>query len=304
MGHLYIDAEPTYDSIVQFMRNRLARVAPLYLLLVAASYALTMTNASPWPLYPVDNDNIARHVLFIKGDSVLWTVAVEMQFYALFVILWLVAARSRQTLIMLMLLYVAILSLAAYPREPLILRSLPFFAAGIMVHFWRPAASLRNSNLLFVICLCAVIMSYPRLAGPIKFHLSLASAATEFPRVWEQTAYLILVPALLWLSMAAPLASSVFGSSIARHLGNVSYSAYLLHMPVLYIVGSVPGMRENTGVFLMGFLVVTFAVSTASRVWLERPLENLVRRSRIKARAFAGLPPPAASPSRRPKEPG
>lgn len=112
MGHLYIELPATRDQIAQFVRNRVARIVPLYMLLVLASYAVVQSTGSAWPLYQIDQENLVQHLFFMKGADVFWTVAVEMQFYALFVVIWLIAAQYREALIFLLVFYISLFSLA------------------------------------------------------------------------------------------------------------------------------------------------------------------------------------------------
>ncbi len=277
MGHLYLDQEPTRQNMARFARNRIARVAPLYVLVVLASVLLGSAGGQTWPLYSVNIGNLAQHLLFLKGQDILWTIPVEMQFYALFLLIWAQAARSRSTLIISFLLYGALLSLAGYPKEPLLLRSLPFFLAGIVLSLLQRIEPGRSASIGWVACMFVLPLGFPQITGPLKFHLGLSPVPTEFPRVWELPAYLALLPMLLWLSLKAPAAEIVFGSRFARHMGEISYSLYLLHMPVMLLLGIVPALRDSTFVYGCVFLIVTVSVASLSRKWVEQPLERLIR---------------------------
>lgn len=147
------------------------------------------------------------------------------------------------------------------------------------MHFCWQKSNVRFANAMFIACLCALVVSYPRVAGWLKFQVGFTSVPTDYPRVWELSAYPLLVSSLLWLSITAPLAKVIFGSTPTRHLGNISYSMYLLHMPVFHVLSTLRCLTDNRAVFFACFLAAIIAVSTASRRWIEQPFERIIRRS-------------------------
>lgn len=83
MGALYMRTPWTNASARAFYVKRFGRVVPLYYLLVVVSFTLQMTLNSVWPFYYVDS--FWRFMLFwYGGNNVLWTIPVEVQFYAFF----------------------------------------------------------------------------------------------------------------------------------------------------------------------------------------------------------------------------
>lgn len=80
MGRLYLDLPFSSSAVLTFFRRRVARVVPLYLVVVAIAFSLG--------LYGVTQANLFEHLLFLRGSGVLWTIPVEVQFYALFPVLW------------------------------------------------------------------------------------------------------------------------------------------------------------------------------------------------------------------------
>ena len=93
MGRLYFDRPLSVTRVGDFFRRRFARVVPLYLIVVLASYLWLRWYGIPWPLYGVTGDALLAHLLFVDGTGILWTVPTEIQFYVLFPLFWLFAAR-------------------------------------------------------------------------------------------------------------------------------------------------------------------------------------------------------------------
>ena len=70
---------------------------------------------------------------------------------------------------------------------------------------------------------------------------------------------------------------------VLTRLGAISYSLYLLHVPVLFLLARLmPGIGERAGVFRLGFgalfLVLAVAVAGLSYRWIELPAQAFGRR--------------------------
>jgi peptidoglycan/LPS O-acetylase OafA/YrhL len=62
-----------------------------------------------------------------------------------------------------------------------------------------------------------------------------------------------------------------------RWLGSVSYSLYLLHVPILLVVSLVLYRRVPNGVMLATFLVLSLLAAGAFHRWIELPSIRLGR---------------------------
>src|ERR1044071_2250504 len=80
MGHLYLDLAPSARNVGCFLVRRLARVAPLYVVLVVASFLVIML-VPPGPLwvYPINSPGrLFEHLALLRGRDVLWSVVAEI----------------------------------------------------------------------------------------------------------------------------------------------------------------------------------------------------------------------------------
>ena len=88
MSYLYLDTSFCKANIQRYLLARVGRVLPLYLVIVFCSYLLTQSGYDI--LYNIhDFNTLIGHLLFLQGESVLWSIPPEIQFYFLFVIFWL-----------------------------------------------------------------------------------------------------------------------------------------------------------------------------------------------------------------------
>jgi peptidoglycan/LPS O-acetylase OafA/YrhL len=87
MGYLYCDWPSGTVRIKDFAVARLARVGPLFVLVVMLSWICATYLPSPWDrfLYPLEGTaSLASHLLLLDGVDVLWTIPVEIHFYLIF----------------------------------------------------------------------------------------------------------------------------------------------------------------------------------------------------------------------------
>lgn len=277
MAHLYMQRELRSITLLLFFSRRIARVVPLYFLVVISSYCLWRLRGEAWPLFPVTSESLIENLFFLKGVSILWTIAVEFQFYIFFPLIWFLGRKSKTIILVITIIYVFLISLAGYPKEPVLLRSVPFFMAGVFISTIPNLNNKNISNAIFVICLIATIISFPRIITPIEFHLGLTADPIKYVIVWESKFYLILIPSLVWSALSAPWAKLLLGHQSVRYLGTISYSFYLIHMPILELMEYKYSIKNNVFLFLVIYVSITIALSVISYVFIERPSGQAIR---------------------------
>ncbi|WP_292315708.1 acyltransferase [Mesorhizobium sp.] len=266
MGHLYLSRPLRAEQITRFYRHRVGRVVPLYLIFVALAFALFLVNGSSWPLPPINHENLARHALFVRGDSILWTVAAEVQFYLLFPLVWAGYAAWGKTALLWLALVISVIVFLHFPQTPVVVQYLPFFLIGVAAAVLDPKTA-GGMNWLFVIAMVGYVLSFPE----INWALGLGGTA-----IWQSPAYMLLMPVLVLATATSPLAAWTLGCGPARFFGTISYSVYLWHLPLLYwLLQYKPSVL--TGLLLMAvFLLLTTIVATLSYWLIERPLRDLI----------------------------
>jgi peptidoglycan/LPS O-acetylase OafA/YrhL len=290
----------------QFLWRRALRIFPALWLTVVVTLALITT-------YRVRASDYLQYLLLIQtydnhdydpNLTQLWTLAVEIAFYALIPILAALAARGRRTpdaalrrqFTMLTVLAIAALVFnIAENHTPLIhsqaLLWLPayldWFALGMALAVltsvppscqalgsarrvlgeWArsPGTCMLVAAVLYLIS--TLPLGIPRTLAPATF-----TQWTAQHYLYAGVAFFLLLPFVLG---DGGTVGRALGGRTANVLGNVSYSVYLWHVPLMLWLQRELGYREFHGHFLellMLTVVSTLAVASASWFWFERPI--------------------------------
>jgi peptidoglycan/LPS O-acetylase OafA/YrhL len=129
-------------------------------------------------------------------------------------------------------------------------------------------------NVLFWSMLAIYFLSMPQIRRVLSM---------DWGGIWDSPIYIVVIPAFLAVTLHAPVAERVLGNGFAKFFGNISYSVYLLHMPVLHWLTALPAL-DHRGIFLVVFLIATTAIAWLSFVLIERPARNFLRRPTLASR--------------------
>lgn len=286
MAHLYFDSLPTVENIKKFAVARIARVLPLFLFVILASYfiyQLPFSGVQPYFYHIPDAAALISHLLLLSGTSVLWSIPPEIYFYIVFACLW-VARNLVGRAILLVPVVLLLFSFFIPPQKApetwlfglyvklSVVQVYPYFCAGFLLgwlyNHWQAPAFL--SHHLFAVALAAIPLLYPNVLVAL---FGVTHGLWFDPRllVFLATIFFVivfLVPAKNWL----------LENRMGDFVGKISYSIYLLHYPVLLFMKDLGFTQNAFG--LMGFIAVTFLISIISYKYLEVPA-----RSWIKSRA-------------------
>lgn len=278
----------------RYVRDRVARIYPAYLLTVLFSAAVTTWLGVAW-----SGPEMATFLVFMQGfaqrwvfsfNGALWSMATEVQFYLVFPLLyWLLVRQGRWRLVSgaaaLAFAWRAGVALApgadvvdgGITRAALQMNLLPGrmleFALGMAVaHAWlRDPVGLRRTAL--------------RTLGPA---LALGVGVRGFgPATLADPATGLMFATVLAVAVAAPW--RVSASSTKARFGRASYSFFLLHFPVLGAVlhvlgGAGPlvalGPYRALAILLATGLLATLPLSTALYLGVELPLWRRFRGQR------------------------
>lgn len=290
----------------EFARRRVARVVPLYLLTSVVFVLLLAPGFLGRGDLPLQ---LGSHLLFvhnwfpsthgsINGPS--WTLAVEMQFYAVAVLLGLALLRLRLRTLLLAALgtglgwrlacwWLLVANPAtAQPELGFVYQTqLPGvaeeFAAGMLAARWMLAR--RATGKLPGMRSALSLAGFALLAWACALALAHAFAPSFWTGLLPVLAIRLLVAVAAGLSVAAALAvpPGVLAGPVVRALGDLSYGIYLWHLIVLL---SVQRWLAPASPFATAALVVALTLVVAWLGWrlLERPF---VRRARRAARSVA-----------------
>lgn len=280
--------------LLGFAIRRFFRIAPLF-------YAILIVTLiwNPWH-EQFGWKHILANVLFLfnfpEGRvqwSIVpagWTIGVEMPFYLLFPLVY----RYTKGLAPAALAFLLAVCVAEVTRMTAnewaangpeymrfsLLGKLPIFAAGIVTFYLLPKLEgLAYAERLGWVCLGSVPFLF--------FAISLGQTAMMDAYHWRGIMFSLLVIGLA----LAPLRAVV--NTTTQFLGKISYSIYLLHIPIILMLQPVYRVLEGSGIPTSGSFItsavltigVTVAVATAVNRLFESKLDDF---GKALAARFAG----------------
>jgi peptidoglycan/LPS O-acetylase OafA/YrhL len=294
-----------------YLLRRALRILPAYWV------ALGLSAAGMFPLHPVAAAELPRrlvqHLLFLQdytpADIVVafWSLGVEEKFYLLVPLLipLVVALRSSG------LQYSALLGvLLVGPAS----RALTWFAGGAPADYddfftlFRSPFHVCIDGLFLGVLLAKLERARSERIRPGGARLSFYAGAVALLVLTAGTellhdlgfAAVVLRPLLLAVIFAAMVGGAIFGGAprlfaraLPRALGRVSYSLYLVHVPLVpaalllarQATGSAADRLPAFAVFLAVYAALTLAVTALLYLGVERPFLRL--KSRLSGRAQA-----------------
>ncbi len=332
IGGILIDRRGTSGYFSGFWRRRIARLLPLYLLLIAA-YLIALPVAAYlnpghklWLFDEADRFPLWSYLLYVQNLymakanhfgpnwlAVSWSLAVEEQFYLLAPFLLCFMPLRRLPVV-----------LASLAVATLFIRNLYLAAGGSTVGAYV-LLPVRWEGLLIGILLAyyhrqpavrAWLETHPRWLLSILglllsgFGLLLVAQQGMFSPFMMVVgySYLALTAAALLavvLYVRWPLVNWLFANAILAELGVISYGVYLLHQPVhglasLALLGQSQRLQSPQDVFVaLGSFALTMAIARLSWRHIEKPIIDLAHRPAGKqVRWLSALPVPFRQTSR------
>jgi peptidoglycan/LPS O-acetylase OafA/YrhL len=305
-------------SLAVYARRRVARILPAYWLVLAGSFALLAAidhpNQATWGQLPIFLVFAQNQVTATHGhlDPPMWSLTVEVCFYAVLPLVALAAARlaMNRTAQLGLCVGLAVAGLAfcvvadgagwGVTVTDSLLTQIPVFACGMAVAVLAHRRTIRARTGWLMIVAAVPLMVFGGWLevadfpgnGPLRTALCDVPAAVGFA---------LVVGALV----AAPIRARALSNATMRWLGTLSYGMYLWHFPLIYglrAAGLWPSELVPAMVLTLAGSIVLAAISWYG---LERPIVRWAHRSsgppeELTGRASATPPhlaiPAAAAP--------
>ncbi|WP_114203162.1 acyltransferase family protein [Janibacter anophelis] len=285
-----------------FLARRATRLVPPYVVALAVAAAIAFSPAATMIVAkPAQPSDLAWHLLMLQTwnpptlgtiNGSLWSVALEAQLYLLFPLLLIVARRWGATALLLGTGGMSILLTTVGPTGPVGValtdeHNLPVrmvqFAAGIA---------------------CARLVALDLV--PRRSALTTILVASGLLAVGWSTADIHAAKIVVWTipcAAAVLLVVSSIGGRLAatpfERWGLASYSFYLLHQPIVLIVGALAGphVDRGFGALAVGLAVALPATALASLALYVAVERRAHRYGKAHFRMFRAAPESASTPS-------
>jgi peptidoglycan/LPS O-acetylase OafA/YrhL len=276
MGALYLPLRFNGPRVWSYAVARFARIYPLFALVIVASVALPIYGAT-W--FRFDWSAVPAHLLLVGDGLTVWTIAVECQFYAIFVAIWWAHSRmstERDTaLLIAAALAIGLLMLWGLDGERNALnRYLHLFfmglAASALVRQIGDSKRFRRiAGYALPLMLAAFVLSYIMRPG-----------GQAFAEIYADLTVSLIAMLLVLCAVLAPASwtGRLLGSAPLVWLGEISLGLYLLHRPVL-LAFEHSHIAEGLPPALQTLVIVLVAAIVAWPVHLliERPARHAIR---------------------------
>jgi peptidoglycan/LPS O-acetylase OafA/YrhL len=300
-----LDGARRGPSLTRYAIRRAARILPAYWLAVVASFFLLRHLD-----HPMQVDPALLPVFFVFAqnhfeetikhlDPPMWTLAIEVSFYATLPLAGAVALRLGASRVRLLALTLAVTAAGAlctilaythkWPQtlSTSLLPHLVEFGAGmtLAVLLHRRRISGRVAAAILLPALAAIVVN--------SWWHATGAGSQELRSLVGDAPGVAGIAGVIGVLVAGPWTAPLLARGPAKWLGSISYGVYLIHFPVivgLRMTGHWPE-GDVLGRQLLTVMAITLPLATASWFLVEKPAVALARRLTTRTRTTTSREP-------------
>jgi len=282
MSYIYLDQPPSFAALRRYAVARIARIIPLFCIVVVVSYVVNILQVSWYAkvAFPIgDLEALLSHLLFLYGVDVLWSIPPEVHCYVLFACIWVLRPHIHIGWLIVLLIVLLCVANILQPVQYVenfelgvliarLIKVLPCFVVGMvfggLFNRWQPSHHLCSHWYLGVLLLIPLL--YPEV-----FMLLTGNELKLWADWWVQATVSIIFFVVVFL---VPSGNPILENFVGDWIGRISYSLYLLHSPLLLVLKRLGWLGEGG---LLLFIVAALVVAHISYTLVEAPMRWCLR---------------------------
>lgn len=273
MGRLYMSTEPNPTAVWRYAVARLARIYPLFAVVIIGTILINISTSAD--IFYLKGDDMVAHLLFAGAGRTVWTISVEVQFYVVFILIWLASSRighaSRLVFPLLIAATIAAFVFGYDAGRIDLIRYLHLFVAGLALALltdrdltrWRPLAAMALP--LAGLAYTAVFLTFAWYGDTLYIHQGWTPILACF--------------ALLLTSLVAGdcWANRILSWPVMVWLGEISFGLYLLHRHAEWLIDYIAPAANDLFTWPIK-LALALLFAQIAYVVIEKPSRSYFRR--------------------------
>lgn len=279
MGYLYLGKSFNKENVSNFLIARMARIFPLYFLLLIAAY-LIYTFINNDFFYKIDSLSIiVKALLFIEGPQTFWTIPIEVQFYIYFVLVWYLIDCKKclpitiLSFVTFLLLILTLYGSSTFPKH-LFGYSYSFVVGLIFSVFHSKNDNQGGSKFIMILGGLSFFCLFLNLPV-IRLHYGFVLSQNIYLRTWLDPLNWGIILLLFYCALKGSKGLGFLSYPFFEYLGKISYGFYLTHYPCIYFFKN----TELPDVFKVSLsFFLTLLISHILYIYFELPTSKKIKK--------------------------